>query len=176
VLAIAWLVVVAAAESDAGVPFSRWMVLAGIGVVLLGWWVLRFMVAGVVGSRNPGILFAHAVAWAVIPVAIAAAVVVGNTFALLRARVWLSSHALMRGAADLEGIPVDDLRVRSQRVGLFWVSEFRRVDSELRFITTECGLVDTCGLVYSPTGSPVHHGEDSFEHLYGAWWHLYQSW
>jgi hypothetical protein len=38
VLAIAWLVVVAAAESDAGVPFSRWMVLAGIGVVLLGWW------------------------------------------------------------------------------------------------------------------------------------------
>jgi hypothetical protein len=30
VLAIAWLVVVAAAESDAGVPFSRWVVLAGI--------------------------------------------------------------------------------------------------------------------------------------------------
>jgi hypothetical protein len=38
VLAIAWLVVVGFAESDAGVEFPRWIVLAGIGVVLLGWW------------------------------------------------------------------------------------------------------------------------------------------
>ena len=176
VLAVAWLVIVAGSESDAGVPFARWMVLAGTGIVLLGWWLLRFVVAAVVGRRNPGILFAHAVAWAVIPGAVVAAVVVGNTFVLLRARVWLSERALVRAAADLAGIPVSDLRARGQRVGLFWVREFQGVDSELRFITTECGLVDTCGIVYSPAGAPVHRGEDSFEHLYGGWWHLYQSW
>ena len=175
VLAVAWLVAVAVAESDAGMPFPRWMVIAGIGVLLLGWWLLRFVVAAVVGRRNPGILFAHAVAWAVIPSAVVAAVVVGNTFPLLRTRVWLSSRALVKSAADLEGIPANDLRTRPQWVGLFWVREFQRVDSELRFITTECGLVDTCGLVYSPA-APVHRGEDSFSHLYGAWWHLYQSW
>ena len=33
VLAIVWLVAMALAESDAGVPFPRWMVLAGVGVV-----------------------------------------------------------------------------------------------------------------------------------------------
>jgi hypothetical protein len=176
VLAIAWLLVVAIAESDAGVPFPRWMVLAGIGVVLLGWWVLRFVIAAVVGRRNPGILFARALAWAVIPAVVVAAVVVGNTFTLLRARVWLSSRALVRSVADLEGIPAEDLRTRPQRVGLFWVQEFRRVDSELRFITSEYGLVDTCGLVYSAAGAPVHRGEDSFSHLFGGWWHLYQSW
>jgi hypothetical protein len=175
-LAIAWLVAVVLAESDAGVPFPRWMVLAGIGVVLLGWWALRFVVAAAVGRRNPGMLFAHAVAWVVIPGAVVAAVIVGNTFALLRARVWLSSRALVRSAADLEGIPADDLRARPQRVGLFWVREFRHVDSELRFITSECGLLDTCGIVYSPPGVPVHRGEDSFSHLFGGWWHLYQSW
>jgi hypothetical protein len=60
VRAIAWLVVVAWAESDAGVPFPRWMMLAGIGVVRLGWWMLRFVVAAVVGRRNAGIPFAHA--------------------------------------------------------------------------------------------------------------------
>ncbi len=176
VLAIAWLVAVGWAESDAGVPFPRWMALAGIGVVLLGWWLLRLVVAAVVGRRNPGILLAHAVAWAAIPALVAAAVALGNTFVLLRARVWLSSRALVRAAADLEGIPADGLRVRPQRVGLFWVREFQRVDSELRFITTECGLVDTCGVVYSPAGGPVHRGEDSFSRLFGGWWYLYQSW
>jgi len=176
VLAIVWLIAVAFAESDTGVAFPRWMVLAGVGVVLLGWWLLRFVVAAVVGRRNPGILFAHALAWTVIPAVVVAAVVLGNTYTLLRARVWLSSRALVRSAADLEGIPVDDLRTRPQRVGLFWVREFQRADSELRFITSECGLVDTCGIVFAAAGEPVHRGEDSFSHLFGEWWHLYQSW
>ncbi len=101
VLASAWLVSVAWAESDAGVPFPRWMVLAGVGVVLLGWWLLRFVIAAVVGRRNPGILFAHALAWAVIPTALVAAIVVGNTLVLLRARVWLSSRALVRAADEV---------------------------------------------------------------------------
>jgi hypothetical protein len=176
VLAIAWLIVVAWAQSDAGVPFPRWMALTGIGVALLGWWLLRFVVAAVVGRRNPGILFAHAMAWAVIPVAAAGAIGVGNTFVLLRGRVWLSSRAFVKSAAALERIPADDLRTRPQRIGLFWVQEFQRADSELRFITTECGLVDTCGLIYSPAAAPVNRGEDSFLHLFGDWWHLHQSW
>ncbi len=176
VLAVAWLVVVAGAHSDAGVPFPRWMVLAAAGMALLGWWLLRLVVATVVGRRNPGILFARAAAWAAIPGTVVMAIVVGNTSVLLRARVWLSERALVSAAADLAAVAPDDLRERTQRVGLFWVREFQRVDSELRFITSECGLVDTCGLVYSPAGEPVHRGEDSFEHLYGAWWHLYQSW
>jgi hypothetical protein len=176
VLAIAWLVAVAWAESDAGVPFSRWMALAGVGVALLGWWLLRFVVAAVVGRRNPGVLFAHPIAWAVIPAMVVGAIVVANTLVLLRGRVWLSSRALVKSAADLERIPADALRARPQRVGLFWVQEFQRVDSELRFITTECGLVDTCGLVYAAAKAPMHRGEDSFSHLFGGWWHLYQSW
>jgi hypothetical protein len=69
----------------------------------------------------------------VIP-AIAAAVVVGNTFALLRGGVWLSSRG--EGAA-ISRIPVDDLRVRPQRVGLFWVSGFGAW-IQLRFITRVC--------------------------------------
>src|SRR5262249_40771168 len=150
--------------------------LAVLGVVRLGWWMLRLVIAAFVGRRNRGILFAYALAWAVIPAVAVAAVVVGDPFCLLRARVWLSSRALVRSAAELEGIPADNLRTRPQRVGLFWVQGFQRVGSELRFITNECGLVDTCGLIYSGAEAPMHRGEDSFSHLYGGWWHLYQSW
>ena len=102
------------------------------------------------GRRNPGILFARAAAWAAIPGTVVMAIVVGNTLVLLRARVWLSERALVSAAADLAAVTPDDLRERTQRVGLFWVREFQRVDSELRFITSECGLVDTCGLSIRP--------------------------
>ena len=30
--------------------------------------------------------------------------------------------------------------------------------------------------VFAAAGEPVHRGEDSFSHLFGGWWHLYQSW
>ena len=94
------------------------------------------------------------------------------------------SEGFLQG--DVDGVPdqVEEQRSasapqrfsRTQRVGLFSVDEFSQFGGEMRFLTSSCGLVDACGLVFSPGGRPPNRGEDSFTHLYGSWWHWYQSW
>jgi hypothetical protein len=69
----------------------------------------------------------------------------------------------------LSQVSPEDLYENGRWVGLFHVTEFSQYGSELRFITNECGLLDSCGFVYSPDGPPQHRGEDSFSHLFGAW-------
>ena len=143
--------------------------------MLLAWWLLRVALAVAsrerlaVVRRSPGI-------WLVVPAAVAVALLAGATHGALAFRVYLSADALVRGAADLAAFPVSDLRADPARVGLFRVREFQRFDDELRFLTNECGVVDECGVIYSPGGEPKRRGEDSFTPLYGPWWHWYQSW
>jgi len=61
------------------------------------------------------------------------------------------------------------------RVGLFWLREAEVLpDGVVRMITTECGVVDACGLVYSPTGRPPVVGEDVYNSLGGPWYHWYR--
>jgi hypothetical protein len=44
----------------------------------------------------------------------------------------------------------------------------------VRMITTECGVIDSCGLVYSPAGKPAVVGEDVYDSLGGPWYHWYR--
>jgi hypothetical protein len=45
----------------------------------------------------------------------------------------------------------------------------------VRFITTPCGVVDACGVVYAPFGPPSRWMEDQFTSLHGAWWHVFEG-
>jgi hypothetical protein len=61
------------------------------------------------------------------------------------------------------------------RVGLFRLRNAEVLPhGVVRMITTECGVVDSCGLVYSPAGTPPVVGEDVYDSLGGPWYHWYR--
>jgi hypothetical protein len=152
----AWLLVVCIAYTDTGVAFPLWMVLAAATIALAGWWLARTALSLAL-ARDLKESWRSRL-W--LPAALSIGILLAFSNAPLIARLWLSESSLKQGNA-----------------GLFHVREFTRFDGgELRFLTSSCGLVDQCGLVYSPSGRPPNRGEDSFTHLYGSWWHWHQSW
>lgn len=80
----------------------------------------------------------------------------------------LTDYAQSRTAQDTTGT--------SRRVGLFVVQVTERVNGTVRLITTDDGMVDHAGLVYSPNGEPKRIGEDVYAHIAGPWWHWRRSW
>jgi hypothetical protein len=112
----------------------------------------------------------------VVPGCIALGIAAASTNGLLRARLYLSEAALVSAAPMLATDVGSGTGSNGRWVGLFQVRRFEQYGTELRFVTTGCGVVSSCGVVYSPSGEPPHRGEDVFVHLYGPWWHWYHSW
>jgi hypothetical protein len=177
VSASGWLIAVAVASSDAGVAFPAWMALFAFGVMLAAGWLL-WMAVGIAraGKHGTSRVIRTIRAGLVIPVVISLAVLLGATHVALEVRLYLSRDALLQAAPSLAQMSSRELWFSPRWVGLFRVREFSQFGGELRFLTSECGVVDTCGVVYSPSGPPPNRGEDSFRHLYGPWWHWHQSW
>lgn len=172
-----WLFALTIVFSDAGVAWPLWMAFFAAGLVLAAWWLLRLaLVAAGDRSRKTRHLREALRVWIVVPLCIALGVGISVSSVPLMVRVYLSADALLASAPELAAVPDLELFNRGRRVGLFRVREFTKFDRELRFKTSECGLVDTCGVTYSPDAPPPNRGEDSFHHLYGPWWHWYQSW
>jgi hypothetical protein len=164
-LALLWVVAFIVTFSDAGVPFPTWLALAGGFLAIAVVWAIRLVIA----FSNRKVLRAQWRYWISIPSILIVAFALGGSPALLIARVYLSSDALVKNAGSFE-------EADARWIGLFHVRQAVRFDNESRFLTNECGLLDTCGIAFSPNGEPKHRGEDSFIHLYGPWWHWYQSW
>jgi hypothetical protein len=174
--AIVWSIVALVAHSDTGVAFPLWVLLAGTGaVVLIAWAIGVIVVIALRSSSNQR--FADALrSWFAIPVPIAVTLLLIWLSIPLKARLFFSGPALRQSPAYLTQLPPNRIRQQPPWIGLFRVREFTQFGSELRFLTSDCGLVDNCGLVYSPNGRPPNRGEDSFEHIYAEWWHWHQSW
>ena len=170
-----WSVVAVVAHSYTGVAFPLGMLLEGSLLAIVAGWLLAMSFAAVTirppDSRRNAIAFWIPLPWPIV-----------LTFLLiwlsvpLRTRLFFSGPALQQSAAFLSQLPPSRFQERPPGVGLFRVREFALFDGELRFLTSCCGLVDNCGLVFSPNGPPPNRGEDSFAHIYGDWWHWHQSW
>lgn len=162
--------------SDTGVAWPLWMAFFVAGIGLTGWWLIRFLIVVVDRRRTTSRIRDLSRWWVVVPLCAVLGVGLAASNVLLMVRVYFSANTLVASAPALAAAPDLELFNHPRRVGLFEVQEFTQFDRELRFKTSQCGLVDTCGLVYSPDGRPQIRGEDSFYHLYGPWWHWYQSW
>ena len=171
-----WSVVALVAHSDTGVAFPLWMLLAGTGVVVLLACVIGVIVVIALRSSSNQRLADTLRSWFAIPIPIVITLLLIWLSIPLKTRLFFSGPALRQSAAYLTQLPPNRIRQQPPWVGLFRVREFTQFGSELRFLTSDCGLVDNCGLVYSPSGRPPNRGEDSFEHIYAEWWHWHQSW
>jgi len=170
VLWAAYLVVVG---SDAGVPFFPALIVLGCGgaaVLLL--WVLR-MILHLVSTRHARERrrVRRLVAEPMVLLVCLAFVLSGAAFwvRFMLSRSSLNHYvaAFSNGTRGSSGPAV--------RVGLFWLRDTEVLpQGAVRMITTECGVVDTCGVVYSPTGRPPVIGEDVYESLGGPWYHCYR--
>jgi hypothetical protein len=169
--AFVWFAVAAFAYSDAGVAYPLWMALFFWMAALAAWWSLRTS-AALVSGRLRGESWGSRL---LVPAVLATGIAIASSSVLLTARVRASERALLGNAAGLSQIPAGTLFAQGRHVGLFTIREFQQSGGEMRFVTGACGLVDQCGLVYSPFGRPQNRGKDSFRHLYGRWWHWYQS-
>lgn len=107
------------------------------------------------------------------PTLLALALVFCLTGAPFYLRFVLSKSSLSAYVASLEGRNASHA---SQRVGLFFVRETETRDGAVRLITSEDGMMNDAGLVYSPSGAPKRVGEDVYAHIAGPWWHWRRSW
>jgi hypothetical protein len=163
--------------SDAGVPFPQWLLISFSSIGLTAGVLTRFFMTYIQGRREQADWIRRYWRWwIVVSATIVLGFVLSAALPLLSLRVYLSTGALRESPPVLSALSQADLYNQGRWVGLFHVTEFSQFGPELRFITNECGLVDNCGIVYSPDGPPPRRGEDSFTHLFGPWWHWYQSW
>ena len=174
--ALIWSVVAIVAHSDAGVAFPLWMLLfASLLVIGIGW--LLALAVATFTARPPDRTRGDVLrSWLRVPLPILVTLALIWLSVPLRVRLFLSGPALQQSAAYLSRQPPPRFQDGPPWVGLFRVREFSQFGGELRFLTSSCGFVDNCGLVFSPNGPPPNRGEDTFEHLYAEWWHWHQSW
>ena len=88
---------------------------------------------------------------------------------LFRLRFAVSQAALTRFAQELErGAP----RLEPVRAGMFQARHVTVVSpEEVRLLTTDCGVIDQCGLAYRPRSRPTG---SRYAHIRGPWYLVYE--
>ena len=174
VMAMLWLVAAVVLYSDAGSPIVTipWFLLWFAGMVLIPVTVAAVIVVAVAHRKTkqtwawPGALAP--------PAAFIFWVALVATDTPFEVRFLLSKGELEDFAHEhVEG---DRNSSYNKRVGLFSVEEYDVVEGCTRFITSG-DLFDDAGLAFCPAGNrPPRIGEDSYQRLFGDWWHWHRSW
>jgi hypothetical protein len=177
-VAALWLLWILEAYSDTGVGITGLFALMYGGGALALAWVVRGGVFFLVRRRSAEAPRAAWRWWITVPVALAIACAIfpfeGPRNPLFQLRFRFSKTALTRYAERLLAASSTESS-NPRRVGLFRAIRTEAHDRQVRFITTPCGVIDACGLVYSPFGEPRRWQEDRFSRLDGPWWHVYEG-
>jgi 4-amino-4-deoxy-L-arabinose transferase-like glycosyltransferase len=167
-----WAAYVLLFGSDAGPPFPVIIALVLGGAAVLVLWALRFGLHLVVPRRaRERRRLRRIAAEPIVLLLVFAFVLSGGAFWV---RFMLSRSALNRYVQTASPEIASGSFKPGVRVGLFWLREAEVLPhGAVRIITTDCMLVDACGLVYSAAGAPPVVGEDAYETLGGHWyqWH-----
>jgi hypothetical protein len=178
VLGVAWLVGLAIGHTDGGVGLLDTYLLMFGGPALALFWLISFVPSIAARGRQPSP--AVSILWKLLtPSCLLAGAILAFTFdpeenPLFRLRFRLSENALTREAQTRLESP-ESFESTTRRVGLFLVHRITVHDRQVRFITTSCGVIDSCGVVYSAEGPPQRWQEDEFSQLTSPWWHVYEG-
>jgi hypothetical protein len=161
-----WLLCLALATSDLGVGiWSLFLTFYG-GVALLAAWLL----AAIVVFRKAASRRALAITPLLLSVGPLLFRLEQPSNPLFRVR-FLASRASLQSEA--EAVLVSTSAGGPHRVGMFSIDRVEVRPGQARFLSS-CGMVDTCGIVYSPVAKPRTIADDSFQPLGGPWYYLYE--
>jgi hypothetical protein len=170
VLTAAWELYAIIAASDAGVGFGDVVLGFPAAVALAVAWPLAWS-APVSGS---GARMRRWLLWASFPMLATALLLIylssqSPLNPLFRLRFLASQAPLTRAAQAAES---GAMRGGPARVGLF-TARYVVVSTpeEVRFLTTECGVIDQCGLAYRPRSRPAG---SRYAHIQGPWYLIYE--
>jgi len=169
-LSTAWFLAALVPLSDAGLETSTFVILFYTAAALSAGWVLCLITSR--RGSNPRSALLSLVA---LPAAVLLVYLLYATEAprnpLFRLRFLASRSTLAATAEAALVAPPADLGHRA----LFSIDNIEVHDGQVRFITTGCGLVDQCGIVYSPTRRlQTHIYRDRLTSLGGPWYHVHQ--
>jgi len=169
VLTAAWELYAILGASEAGVGFVEVALGVPAAVLLAVVWTIVWTAPGSPGIRPRRVLLGLS-----FPVLAAALLLIylssqSPLNPLFRLRFAASQAALTRVAQELErGAP----RLEPRRVGLFQVRYVTVMSpDEVRLLTTDCGVVDQCGLAYRPRARPT---SSRYAHIQGPWYLIYE--
>jgi hypothetical protein len=172
---VLWLAALLVVASDAGTNIIDIYIFAFGGTGLAAVWAVRY---GVVARRDPTRPPKNWVPVVVVTSCLAIAVLItfveGPRNPLFLARFRASEAALTTEAQRLVS-SAKEPPPGTRWVGLFRVQRIDIFEGQVRFITTTCGVIDSCGFVYAPTALPKRFQEDVFSPLHGRWWHLMEG-
>lgn len=163
-LTAAWEVYAIRGVSEAGVGFLEVALGVPAAVLLAVGWARAWSADGSSGrARIRRMLLGFS-----FPV-LAGALVLIPLNPLFRLRFAVSQAALTRFAQELErGAP----RLEPVRAGLFQARHVTVVSpEEVRLLTTDCGVIDQCGLAYRPRSRPTG---SRYAHIRGPWYLVYE--
>jgi hypothetical protein len=167
---VAWEAYTVLVVSDAGVGFLDVALLVPAAAILAVIWALPSRARGGAGRHRLGRL----ALWLTFPALAAALVAIyfssqSPSNPLFRVRFQASERALTRAAQELAG---GEGHAEGVRVGLFHAATASAMSAdEVRFLTTDCGVVDQCGLAYRPRVQP---SSPRYAHIAGPWYLLYE--
>ena len=167
---VAWEAYTVLVVSDAGVGFLDVALLVPAAAILAVIWALPSPARGGAGGHRLGRL----ALWLTFPALGTALLAIylssqSPSNPLFRVRFQASERALTRAAQQLAG---SEGHAEGVRVGLFHAATASVMSAdEVRFLTTDCGVVDQCGLAYRPRVRPTGA---RYAHIAGPWYLLYE--
>jgi hypothetical protein len=170
---VVWVVGLLLFGSDAGLPFPALIDLVGGGAAVLVLWAARVALHLAITRYAPERRRARR--FVALPLGLLISVAFVSSGAAFRVRFMLSRSLLKDYVQTVSPGITGSSPTPGVRVGLFRLRNAEVLpQGVVRMITTECGVVDSCGLVYSPAGTPPVLGEDVYDSLGGPWYHWYR--
>lgn len=167
VLATAWLLYLLEPLSSTGLGFPLFFA-TFFGTVLVGAISLVLVLMRPTPLKAVGWLVHHPLAAASLLVLFLASQSPANP--LFRLRFALSHAALAESARRaVAGTPP----ATPTWLGLFPVWLIDASPTEVRFLSDGCGVIDACGLLYSPGPLPAGRSKTKVQPIAGPWYHLY---
>jgi hypothetical protein len=170
ILSVCWLLFLLIPLSSTGLGFPAYVVTLGVTMAL------AFIASLAITLTPDPITRPRLMALLVYPLAAVALSALFLTSQspvnpLFRLRFQLSQAALEAAASSALSSP---RQPTPTWVGLF---PMRRIDvspgGEVRFISEGCGIIDECGLLYTPGSIPTGRSKTKAKAIGGPWYHLY---